>query len=272
MPVLLLASDNKDLENKLAQKLAQKLEYSTLSSQFLNEVAEKYSLDRKKLVDAMTNTPSILKLMSTKNWNYFLSCVEVEVLNRILEDNVVCWGLAAQLYVIIVSHVLKVRLIGGHGGSPLEEDNILSIKDRKAIEERERKRDKWSMAAFGRKESNPELYDLVINMDQIRPEEAVETLATTINYPRFKAMTYSKNTLVDKTLAARVKNTLLKTLTDIHVQANNGTVVVTTTSVKREKSKKINSIKETVGKIKDVSFLEVHWNKDIISEASNSFR
>ncbi|MCF6247506.1 MAG: cytidylate kinase-like family protein [Desulfobacula sp.] len=240
MPVLIFTSDNKDFENKIAKQIAQKLEYTTLSLPFLNEVADKYVLDRDKLAEAMKITPSILKRMPSKTWRYFLSCVEVEVLNRLLKDNIVCWGLAAQLYVVVVSHVLKVRLIGGHGNTEQTAGAAIDIdRARKVAAEHEQKRDKWSMAAFNRKESNPELYDMVINMDQIQPGEIVETIVTTLGYPRFKAMTYSKTTLADKALAAMVKNVLLKTQTDIHVHSQNGTVVVTTTSIKREKNKKI---------------------------------
>ena len=85
-------------------------------------------------------------------------------------------------------------------------------------------------------------------------------------------MTYSKNNLVDQALAARVKNALLISLTDIHVQAQNGKVVVTTSSVKRERSKKIEAIKEIAAHVNGIGYLEVHWNKDIITEAVISCR
>ncbi|RLC03943.1 MAG: hypothetical protein DRH34_04885, partial [Deltaproteobacteria bacterium] len=61
MPVLILSSENKEIENEIAQKIAQNLEYTSLNWEFFSEIAHKYTLDSKKLMDAMNITPSILK-------------------------------------------------------------------------------------------------------------------------------------------------------------------------------------------------------------------
>jgi hypothetical protein len=271
MPVLILSSENKEREREIAEKIAQKLSYTTLNEQFLNRIADKHILERKKLGNAMDSTPSILKRMSEKWWHYSLSCVELEVLEQLVEDGCVCWGLSAHLYVMVISHVLKVRFIGGHD-SVSQSDRHKKDRHKKEIVRQQRNREKWSMAAFNRKEADPGLYDMVINLDQIQTDEVVNTLTTTLGYQRFKAMTYSTKNLKDQALAARVKNQLLKSLTDIHVQAQNGTVVVTTSSVKRERLKKIEKVKEIVGHVKGVGYLEVHWNKDIMTEAAMSCR
>ncbi|WP_080802449.1 hypothetical protein [Desulfamplus magnetovallimortis] len=260
MPVLLFASENQELENDIAHQTANQLGYKTLNRGSLAEIANRHSLELPKLEDALQNTPSILRRMPSKLWHYYISCVEMEVLDRLLDDNVVCWGLGAHLYVLVVSHVLKVRLIGGYG-----QQTDPDIK-------REKLRKKWSLAAYKREEADPKLYDIVINLDQIKPEEAVGTITSTIDYPRFRPMTYSRNNLMDRALAARVKNALLKTLTDIHVHAQNGTVVVTTTSLKREKEKKIAAIKEVAGQVEGIGYLEVHWNVDPVNEAAVSSR
>lgn len=273
MPVLILSSENKALENEIARKIAKKLGYTMLNRQALNEIADTYSLDRKKLKDAMKITPSILKRMPSKWWYYYLSCVELEVLDRLSKDNCVCWGLAAHLYLVVISHVFKVRLIGGHKHMPPSGPPAMTPeKMKKYIADQHRNREKWSMTAFKRKEADPELYDMVINLDQVPLEEAVETLAVTLGYPRFQAMTYSKTNLMDQTLAARVKNALLKSLTDIRVTSQKGMVVVTTTSVKREKIKKIDTIKEIASRVDGIGYLEVRWHKDVMTEAAMSSR
>ena len=260
MPVLLFASDNQKLENTIARETAQHLGYKTLNQTFLDEIAQRHHLDPVKLRDAMEITPSILKRMPAKLWHHLLSFVEMDVLEQLIEDNFVCWGLGAHLYVQVISHVLKVRLVGGNGDSDGSDTR------------KERQRDKWAMAAWHHKESDPRLYDQVINLDQIKPEEVVSNVAATLEYPRFKPMTYSKNNLTDRLLAARVKNVLVETMTDIHVHAQNGTVVVTTTSLKRDKRKKTAAIKEIAGQVEGIGYLEVHWNVDPVNEAAMSQR
>jgi len=273
MPVLILSSENKEIEEQIAQKIAQKLGYTVLNQQFLDEIAKTYTLDSKKLVEAMTITPSILKRMPSKQWYYYLSCVETEVLNHLLKDNCICWGLAAHLYVVVVSHVLKVRLIGGHDSDPKSDlRNLTPDKRKKQLADQERNRENWSMTAYNKKEANPGLYDLVLNLDQVKVDEAIETLAATLGFPRLKAMTYSRNNLKDQALAAKVKNVLLKSLTDIHVEVQNGTVIVSTTSIKREKTRKIDAIKKIANQVDGIGYLEVHWNKDMLTEAAMSSR
>ena len=270
MPVLILASEDTQLEDEIARKTAKSLGYTTLDPSFLSQVADRYGFDLRKLEEAMTITPSILKRMPEKKWRYYLACVEVAVLEALMEDNCVCWGLGAHLYVMVISHVLKVRLIGGVISPALSGTERNRIK--RKVAEQEYIRERWAMAAFERKQTDPALYDMVINLDQIQGEEAVNTLTTTLGFARFKPMTYSKNTLADQVLAARVKQTLLKSLTDIQVRVQNGTVVVTTSSVKREKKKKIEAVKKLAGEVEGIRYLEVHWNKDILTEAATSFR
>lgn len=260
MTVLIFTSENKELEEEVARKTAGNLDYQVLGPEFLGDVASMHSLDQSKLELAMSETPSILRRMPSKLWHYYLSCVEMEVLKRLLDDNIVCWGLRAHLFVLVVSHVLKVKLVNSFGA------------DKKMESEKQRQADKWSQAAYNRNDADPGLYDLVINMDQITPEEVVSTVSSTVSYPRFNAMTYSTNNLKDWALAAKVKNRLLKSLTDVQVHAQNGTIVVTTTSLKREKTKKITAIKEIAEGISDIGYLEVHWNKDLMREAAQSYR
>lgn len=255
MPVLIFASENQKLEDTIARETATHLGYKILNDTFFDEIAQKHDLDPSRLRSVMETTPSILRRMPSKFWHYALSCVEMEVLDRLLADDIVCWGLGAHLYVLVVSHVLKVRLIGGNGND--------SADIRK-----ERQRDKWALAAWDRRESDPRLYDQVINLDQIKPGEVISNVAATLAYPRFKPMTYSRNNLTDRALAAKVKNVLLKNLTDIHVHAQNGTVVVTTTCLKREKTKKIAAIKDIAGQVEGIGYLEVHWNVDPVNEAA----
>jgi len=262
MPILILSSENKELERELAEIIAQKLGYTTLDEQFFNIIADTHLIDRKKIRQAMNTTPSIVKRMPVKFWYYCLSCVELEVLEHLVEDDCVCWGLWAHFYVMDISHVLKVRLIGDAASTQLP---IVPVRTKKQIAQAERNREKWSLAAFNRKEADPGFYDMVIDLDQNPVSQVADTLIKAMGDPKYRAMTYSKNNLMDFVLAARVKNALLKSLTDIQVHAQDGTVVVTTRSMKRGKLKKIETIKEIAGQVNGVGYLEVHWYKDIIT-------
>ena len=46
-----------------------------------------------------------------KQWNRIMAYIQEAVLGELLKDNVVCQGLAARLYVLGVSHALRVRIL-----------------------------------------------------------------------------------------------------------------------------------------------------------------
>jgi hypothetical protein len=116
------------------------------------------------------------------------------------------------------------------------------------------------------------MYDLVVNLEQIDPDEAVHTITNAAAYRKFKPMTYSIKTLAENALAAKVKTRLLDTMSDVRVQARDGRVVVTSKALKRERQKKAATIKELAGKVEGVEFVEVHLINYVIREAAESLR
>jgi hypothetical protein len=204
-----------------------------------------------------------------------LACIEAGVLDRLKADNIVCWGMAAHLYVQGVSHALKVRLLADDDQQAqriAEEHDIPAKKAKKWLESENRKREQWSMAAFDQNELEPSMYDLVINLGQIDPDEAVRTISGAAAYRKFQPMTYSVNSLAENALAAKVKAKLLETMTDVQVEARDGKVIVTSKALKREKQKKAATIKELAGTVEGVEFVEVHLINYVIREAAESFR
>ncbi len=275
MSIVIVSSDSRKTEAEISEKIAAKLDYQVLGPEFLSDIASRYQLDAGKLGEALEKKPSFFSRKSLHRWQYHLSCIEAQVLDRLGADKMVCWGLAAHLYVLGVSHALKVRIISGHDTrvkALMAEKGVGEPRAVKMLARQTRDRKNWSTAAFELDEIDPSQYDLVINLDQIDQQEAVKTIIDAVGYPRFRPMTYSIKCLTNRTLAARVRAVLLKTMSDVRVKARDGTVVVTTKAMKREKRKKAAAIKELAGGIEGVSYVEVHLIKDIFGEAAQSFR
>jgi len=213
--------------------------------------------------------------MSSKAWKQYLAYIQEAVLGMLLDDNVVCHGLAAHLYLLGVSHVLKVSLLEGRGaraGMIAKQARVSQEKAKKIVRRKENQRKRWSIEAFGRDETDSSFYDMSINISQIDPEEAVSMLVTATGYRKFKPMTYSMECMRDRELIGRVHVALLKGFPNARVQARGGTVVVEIKALKREKSRKVSAVKELVGKISGVHHVEVHIIKDIFREAAESGR
>jgi cytidylate kinase len=274
MPVIIFASDSYQMSREISKKAAEALGYKYVDRKILSSVAAKYDIPEAKLVKALDETPSFMG-MSSKAWKLYLAYIQEAVLGELLDDNAVCHGVAAHLYVLGVSHVLKVGIImdlDERARHVAEQEKVSFEKAEKIVQRRGKQRKRWSLGAFNRDETDPSRYDMVINISQITPEEAVSMITTATGYRKFKPMTYSIKCMQDRELASRVRSALLRNFPDVRVQARDGTVVVEIKALKREKQKKAMAIKELAGRISGVHYVEVHVINDIIRQAAESGR
>ncbi|MBW1780034.1 MAG: cytidylate kinase family protein [Deltaproteobacteria bacterium] len=274
MSIIIISSDSYSIGREIAMRTAEAVDYAFQGREILEKVADTYQIEEAKLVKALDETPSLLG-MSTRLRNRYLAYIVEATLGALLKDKVVCQGLAAHLYVLGVSHVLRVRILADAERSPQQSvpEEGVSIKEaHKRLERRNKLRRRWSMDAFDLDETDPSQYDLVISLSQIDRDEAVKIITETVAYRRFNPMTYSIKCLNDLELASRVRAVLLARFPDVRVRARSGTLVVETTALKREKRKRAQAIKEIAGKIPGVEYIEVHVINDIFRRAAESFR
>ncbi|MFO7737031.1 MAG: cytidylate kinase-like family protein [Desulfatiglandaceae bacterium] len=274
MPVIIVSSDLYRTGREIAESAARVLGYGFLGREILGQVAEKYEVPEAKLAQALDEGPSFLR-RSSKLRHRYLAYIQEGALFELHKGNVVCQGLAAHLYVLGVSHVLRVRILSDteKRAEHLATERGISPNKAKRLLDREKKaHQRWSMETFQLDETDPSHYDLVINLSQIDSAEAVKIIRETVSYPRFKPMTYSLHCMEDLALSSRVKALLWERFPGIRVRADRGTLVIETAALKREKEKKVNAIKELAGKIPGVEYVEVHIDNHIFRPVSRSFR
>jgi cytidylate kinase len=274
MPIIIISSDSYKTGRDIAERVAKATGYDYVDREILGPTAEKANIQEEKLVRSLEETSTFLGL-SSKVKTRCLAYIQEATLGQLLEDDVVCHGLGAHLYVLGVSHALKVRVLTepeelvrqlsqDGGGTP--------DKSRKTIKRLEAQQRKWSLEAFDLDETDPANYDMVISLSQIDPDEAVRTIAELSGYRKFQPMTYSIKCLKDKELALRVRVALMERFPDVRVQANGSTIVVETKAIKREKQKRTEAIKELAGGVVGVDYVEVHVANDIFRQAAESSR
>jgi cytidylate kinase len=274
MSIIIISSDSFERGQDITEKTAEALGYSHIGRALLDTVATKRGIPRSKLEKALEVTPSLLG-MPTKVQRRYLAYIQTEALGQMVKDNIVCHDLAAHLYVMGVSHVLKVRILADPDALAEEMSAQVKVpleKARKFLERRKKFHRRWSSDNFRLDETDPSHYDLAISLSQIDAGEAVKLIVETVGYRRFKPMTYSIKCINDIELASRVRATLLERFPDVRVRADGGTLVVETRALKREKRKKAQAIKELAGNIVGVNYVEVHVISDIFRQAAESFR
>lgn len=274
MPIIFISSDSSRVGEEIAKKTSEALGYTCLGREILGKITDRYHIPETKLIQALDQRPSFFG-MSLRLRNRYLAYIQEAVLSELLKDKVVCHGLAAHLYVLYVSHVLRVRVLSDsekRAHQWTSREGIPRKKALKQLEHRKTLRRRWSMDAFKLDETDPSHYDLVISLSQIDQDEAVRIVTETASYRRFSPMTYSIKCMEDRELAVRVRAALIERFPDVRVSANGGTLVVETTALMREKRKRTEAIREIAGRIPGVEYVEVHVINDIFRQAAESFR
>jgi cytidylate kinase len=275
MPIIIISSETEEAARQVAPAVAEALGCPCIGPEILAGIAAECRVPDEKLAQALGKVQSKFKRMRSKTRSQLLAHVETAILDRLMAGDIVCWGVAAHLYVQGVSHAVKVRLLANRGQQAEQmaaARNMTVKRAEKTIQDAIRKRAQWSRSAYDQDESDPSMYDLVINLEQIEPDEAVSTITGAAAYRKFIPMTYSIKTLAENALAAKVKTKLLDTMSDVRVQARDGKVVVTSKALKRERQKKAAAIKQLAGQVEGVEFVEVHLINYVIREAAESLR
>jgi len=249
MPIFVVSADAYPIGRRIAEKTAAALGYRYIDREILEGIAAKHDIPEERLnrlLDAATPPAQIFK----KNWRRQLALIQEATLDKLLADHVVCHGLSAHLYVLGVSHAIRVRII-----STTDKAAGASQIDAKQLEQLCRQ---WSLKAFDMDQTDPAQYDTVIRLAETNEDQAVRTLTAMSDDSRFRANTFSVNSLKDLELSSRVRSQLLKDYTNIKVEAHKGTIIVRTRVSRRNRNKVIEDIKIKAGNIEGVSFVEVH--------------
>ncbi|MBW1787002.1 MAG: cytidylate kinase family protein [Deltaproteobacteria bacterium] len=274
MSVIIISSDDLTKGQHIAEKTAQDLGYRCLGREILATVAKEHDIPEETVIKTLDDAPTFLG-MSSKTRNRYLACIQDTVLPLLVKDNVVCHGLMAQLYVLAVSHVLKVRILSDQEALARQlaaQSHISPEKAAKILGRKIKQRQQWSLDAFSADVTDPSGYDLVIKLSQIDADRAVEIIKDTIADRRFQPMTYSIKRIMNVALAIRIKALLIERFPDAKVEAVDGRVMVQTLALKRDKVKKASAIKELVGQVKGVTYVEVRIVNDFFRQAIESFR
>ena len=174
MSIVLISRGSYSRGKELAEMVAQALGYECISREVVMSAAKVFGVKELKLVKAMRDAPSFWGMFPGTRQKY-IAYVQAALIRYLEKDDIVYHGLAGHLLVPGVSHVLKVRII-----STLE-DRVRLVMENEHFDEREARkfilkadeqRRKWTKLVYGADNTDPDLYDLVINVAQIDIEKA----------------------------------------------------------------------------------------------------
>ncbi len=195
--------------------------------------------------------------MSARERRRCVAHIQAALSGLLLRDGLVYEGRFGHVLLQGVSHLLKVRIT-----APLEvraqrmaaEEGVSPRRAERILADRDRQRNRLSLLLFSREESDPDLFDLVVDTSREAEEDAVERIAALAREPRFAPMTYSRQCLRDLELAHRVKAVLADLDPEALVFARKGEVEVRTRVLPgRARERRLAEMRRRLAQIEDVA-------------------
>jgi cytidylate kinase len=228
MPVITISRGSYSSGKAVAEQVARRLDYECVSRDIEIETLETFDVPEAALSEAINTAPSILDKFLVRK-EVYLAYYAAVLLKHLQRDNVIYHGLAGHFFIRDVSHVLKVRIITemeyraelAMEGKSLSRDEAL-----RTLRDDDEARRRWSRHFFGFDTNDPYLYDLVIQVNRISIDDAVNMICDAAGLKRFQATAESQRAMDNLALAAGVRAEIIKDHPRAEVSADGGVVRV----------------------------------------------
>ncbi len=260
MGVITISRGSYSYGKEIAEKLSEKLGYGCISREILIKASEKFNLPEVKLIRAIHDAPSIFDRF-TYGKEKFICYVRETLLRYAQKDNVIYHGLAGHFFVKNIPNVLKVRILANTEDrvkEEMERENISEEDARNIIMKDDEERRKWSMFLYGLDTHDPNLYDVVLHIDSMNVDDAVEILYHIANRSCFQPTAESKKIVNDIVLSARVNCTIINDFPKAIVKSKDGAVYVSIEAPLAQEGKTTDQIKDMLKDIEGIKEVDVH--------------
>lgn len=259
MAIITISRGSYSKGREIAEKTAERLGYGCIGRDVIIDASREFNIPEVKLKRAIHDAPSILERFSYGKERY-IAYIQSAILKSLKQDQMVYHGLAGHFFLKGISHVLKVRIIANM------EDRIKNEMEREGISEKkafsilkrdDEQREKWSRYLYGIDTRDPSLYDLVIHIDRIDANDAVDIICNIVSLDKFRTTPQSQKDIDNLAVVAEVKATLIDLKPDINVSASDGIVSVITKAHESEEKQLIKDMKRIAKDIQGVKELKV---------------
>lgn len=257
MGIITISRGSYSKGKEIAEKLADKLKYECFSRDVLLEASANFNVPELKLVRAIHDAPSFLTHFGHRNEKY-ITFIREAFLEHIKKDNVVYHGLAGHFFIKDIPNILKVRIVANIEDRVREEmrrENISKKEAHRLLTKDDEERRKWSLNLYGIDTNDPSLYDVVLHIDNLQVEDAVEILSDIVQRPCFQTTHESLMMINDSYLAAKANAIIYGKIPAADVKCKNSVISVdidTSLSLEKELTNKVKNLLQDVDGVKEV--------------------
>ena len=191
----------------LAEAVARRLGYRCIDRQQLIEKAERWGVSQEELHTTMEKPPKFFGQSPHTKYRY-LAFIQAALTQEVRRGNAIYHGLAAHLLLGKGQHVLRTRIIAPMAFriGMVEFKRGCSRKEAIAyIEQMDEERRKWTRYVYGVDWTDPSLYDVVLNLEQMTLVDACDIVCAMAECVSFQPTPEVMADLRNLALASSVK-------------------------------------------------------------------
>lgn len=289
MTIITISSDAFSNGEEVAEKLAQRLGYQNIRRELIAKAAVRFAIPLAKIEQAVHDAPTILDKFSSVKQKYInyvaaevlacfqndnivysgyaghlftrtLSNISAKILAYFRKENVSYNGFAGHFFASSISHLVNVRIsadLEDRVGLLLQKHSLSRLQATKLLTKEDNIRKLWSSRFYGVDTLDPGLYDLMIHLNKLTVDDAVDNIYQTVIQPKFKATLQSQQTIENLALAAGIKAVLQDEYPECYVIAEGRSVEIFVRYTLHTDTLISSKITERVLKIPEISNVSV---------------
>jgi cytidylate kinase len=257
MGIITISRGSYSRGKEIAEKLSEKLGYQCISREILLQASRDFDVPEVKLLQAIQDAPSVLDRLKHGKKKY-IAFIRHAFLEQIQKDNVIYHGLAGQFFTSGLPNILKVRITADFNFRikvVMKRENVSEEKARQILNKIDEERSKWSMFLYGIDTKSPDLYDIILHIDTITVNDAVEILYNYAKLPCFQTTSESQKKLKDMLIAAKAYSVIVKKFPEASVKCKDGVILISvesSLSVEKVLAKKFSKLLKDIDGVKEV--------------------
>ncbi len=251
----------------LAECLSDALGYRCVDRDVIVEKAAAYGVPHVELQNALMKPPSFWDRFKHSKYVY-LTVIQAALAEEVRQGRAVYHGNAGHLLLRGVSHIMRARIIATlpFRVRMVEERLKMNRTDALAhIQKIDQDRKKWAQYLYGVEWGDPELYDIVLNLESLDIRAGCDIIAAAARQPCFEETPESQAAMENLVLASRVRATLAvapqTANLEVEVHARGGAVAI---RGKLSSRAQLGAVEEIVRQIPGVDDLQL----DLYSEST----
>ncbi len=229
MPIITLFSGSYCGADEVARGVAREMGYPLVADDLVEKTAAQFGMTPEKIRRVLCGRRSLLNSF-TRERERCLACLRLTLAGLIQDSDLVYYGFAGHLIPRAISHVLRVCLIANRDWRIEAARKALGVSARKAarmIQADDHACYDWVFRLTMRKPWDPQLYDMVLPMQERPPADAIERICEHARRPALQPTESSRQAARDFLLAAEVNRRLVEQGYFFRVTSENGRVLIT---------------------------------------------